>query len=168
MPCAVARFVWLTRRAEKRAMTIDWDSARPCVWAGFAYAISVFAIGFALGAIRVTVLVPRLGPMASVLLEAPVILMASWYVSKAVTARFDVAAEFGPRGLMGATAFAVLMGCEFALAALVFDQSSSQFVRQYATAPGMIGLVAQVCFAAFPLWQARRWRVQRSLFGNSS
>jgi hypothetical protein len=131
-------------------------SSTACVRAGFVYAVVVFAIGFGLGAIRVTVVVPRLGPTAAVLLEAPIILAASWYLSKAITARFHVLAEFGCRSLMGATAFAVLMCFEFALAGLMFNRSASEFLLQYKTVPGMIGLAAQVCFAGFPLWQARR------------
>ena len=83
-------------------------------------------------------------------------LAASWYLSSRTAARFEVRPEFGPRALMGTIALAVLMGCEFALAALVFDQSLSQFVLRYGTGPGMIGLAAQVCFAVFPLWQTRR------------
>jgi len=127
-----------------------------CAGAGFLYGVTVFAIGFGLGAIRVTMLVPRLGATAAVLLEAPIILVASWYLSKSITTRLRVPAQFGCRLLMGATAFAALMCFEFALAALTFNRSLSQFVLQYRTLPGMIGLAAQVCFAIFPLWQARR------------
>ena len=129
---------------------------RRSVGAAFAYAASVFSVGFGLGAIRLTLVAPRVGATVAVLLEAPVILTASWYLSKVIIARFRVPAEFGARALMGATAFAVLMGCELALSALVFDRSASQFVLQYASVPGLIGLAAQVCFAVFPLCQAGR------------
>ncbi|WP_260436069.1 hypothetical protein [Burkholderia sp. Bp9143] len=41
----------------------------------------MFAIGFALGTIRVLLLVSRLAETAAVLLEVPLLLAASWKVS---------------------------------------------------------------------------------------
>jgi len=47
------------------------------VEAGVIYALIVFLCGFALGALRVLLIVPRIGETAAVSLEAPLILTAS-------------------------------------------------------------------------------------------
>jgi len=72
-------------RDRKNAMTrcscsrIRWIA---CAEAGCVYALSVFAIGFVLGAIRVLVLAPRLGNAVAVALEVPFMLAVSWKLSR--------------------------------------------------------------------------------------
>jgi hypothetical protein len=46
--------------------------------AGVLYFTIIFVIGFALGTIRVLLLVPRLGAVTSELIELPIILTAAW------------------------------------------------------------------------------------------
>jgi hypothetical protein len=60
--------------------------------AGALYAIIVFLIGFILGSIRVLLVAPRLGETIAVIIEAPVILAASWFVCRCCVKRLDVAA----------------------------------------------------------------------------
>ena len=50
--------------------------------AGVIYALIVFLIGFIFGAVRVLLLAPHLGETLAVSLEAPVMLIASWFVSR--------------------------------------------------------------------------------------
>ena len=50
--------------------------------AGALYAIVVFSIGFILGTIRVLLLLPRLGETTAVIVEAPIMLAASWFVCR--------------------------------------------------------------------------------------
>jgi hypothetical protein len=50
--------------------------------AGALYATIVFLIGFILGTIRVLLLVPYLGKMTAVIIEAPIMLAASWFVCR--------------------------------------------------------------------------------------
>jgi hypothetical protein len=124
--------------------------------AGFAYAVSVFTVGFALGTVRVIVLVPRFGATKSVLLEAPVILAASWLLSKVTTQRLQVPPDRASRAMMGGAAFGFLMCLELAVSLFVFKQPPSDFLFEYGTVPGMIGLAAQLSYATFPVIQARR------------
>ena len=49
--------------------------------AGAAYFLAVFAAGFLLAPIRQFVLVPRIGEVAAVLLEAPLMLAAIWWAA---------------------------------------------------------------------------------------
>ena len=54
----------------------------PAIEAGALYAIIVFLIDFILGIIRVLLLAPRLGETTAVIIEAPIMLAASWFVCR--------------------------------------------------------------------------------------
>jgi small-conductance mechanosensitive channel len=122
--------------------------------AGFAYAIFTFAVGSALGTVRVLLVVPRMGPTVAVLLEVPVILAASWWISRLCVARFKVSRVVAARLVMGLVAFLVLMLAEVTLSALLFGRSVTGYLASLTTLAGAIGLAAQLAFAGFPLIQA--------------
>ena len=119
--------------------------------AGVAYAVTVFAIGFLLGTARVLLLAPRLGSTIAVLVEAPIILTASWYVSSFWIRRLAVGAEIRSRIVVGAVAFVTLMILEVTLSITLFHRSIGEYLAGLRSLPGAIGLAAQVCFATFPL-----------------
>ena len=123
--------------------------------AGAFYAIIVFVIGFILGTIRVLLLAPRLGETIAVIVEAPVILAASWFVCRSCVARLDVRRTVSARSLMGLVAFLVLMSAEIGLGA-VLGRSLVDQLATYGSLAGAIGLAAQVIFAMFPVIQG--WR----------
>ena len=50
--------------------------------AGIFYFATVFAVGFALGTIRVLTIVPRVGEMVAIVIEVPFILAISWLASR--------------------------------------------------------------------------------------
>jgi len=124
--------------------------------AGLAYAAIVFAAGFALGAMRLLLLVPRLGSTVPVMLEAPVMLALSWWVCRWCIGRFRVNATWRARLLMGALAFLVLQLAEVTLAASVFNRSPRTYLLGTGTLPGAIGIAAQLATATWPLLQGRR------------
>jgi hypothetical protein len=113
-------------------------------------------IVFSFGTIRVLLFAPRFGETAAVILETPVMLAASWFVCRWCVDRVDVPRTVPVRSAMGAVAFVVLMAAEFGLAGLVFGRSLDEQLAGYASAPGAIGLAAQIVFAAFPVVQV--WR----------
>ena len=125
--------------------------------AGLAYFGAVFVVGFILGAVRVLVLVPRLGETASVLLEVPVILAVSWRVSGWTTREFRVSSAVPRRLLMGVVAFALLMLAEMGVSVFAFGRSIEDHFAAYRSSLGVIGLIAQIAFAFIPLMQ-RNWR----------
>lgn len=139
---------------EGSALEAESRLIRPLL-AGFAYAIFAFGVGFALGTIRVLLVVPRVGSTVAVLLETPVILGASWWISRLCVARFKVSPVVAARLVMGLAAFLVLMLAEVTLSVVLFGSSITEYLASLATLPGAIGLAAQVAFAAFPLAQAR-------------
>lgn len=120
------------------------------VKAGFAYAATVFAVGFALGTLRVLLIAPRLGEVAAVWIELPIILTASLLLARRIIRRFAIAPRLSPRAVMGAVAFAMLMVFEFALGSLLFGRSLSEQFAGFATLPRQIGLIGQVLFALIP------------------
>ena len=123
--------------------------------AGAFYAIIVFVIGFILGTIRVLLLAPRLGETIDVIVEAPVILAASWFVCRWCVDRLDVRRTVSGRSLMGLVAFLVLMSAEIGLGA-VLGRSLGDQLAAFKLSPGAIGLGTQVIFAMFPVIQG--WR----------
>lgn len=141
-------------------METESQLVRPAA-AGFVYALLVFAVGSALGTIRVLALVPRAGPTLAVLLETPVMLAASWWVSRTCVARLRVSCAVTARLIMGLAAFVVLMLAEVALARALFGRTLAEYLASLITVPGAIGLAAQVAFAGFPLAQAGRMRPKR-------
>ena len=127
----------------------------PPVVAGFVYATLAFGAGFALGAIRTLLVVPRVGPTVAVLLEIPLILGASWWISRLCVARFQVSRTVGARLVMGVIAFAVLTLAELTLSVALFGRPVAEYPASLTTVPGAIGLAGQVAFAGIPLVQAR-------------
>jgi hypothetical protein len=126
------------------------------VRAGAFYALIVFGVGFVLGTVRVVFAAPRLGETIAVILETPLILVASWYVCQWCVEQFQVRRTVPMRSVMGAVAFAVLMAAEFAFAVVAFGRPLGEQLGAYSTAAGGIGLAAQIVFALFPIIQV--WR----------
>lgn len=128
---------------------------RRAVTAGVVYFLLVFAVGFVLGTVRVVVVVPRIGELAAVVLELPVMLAVSWVLAGVLVARFDVPATRPARVAMGGVGFALLMVAEAALAVAVFGRPLAAHLAHYGTWPGVIGLAGQVGFGLMPLVRLR-------------
>lgn len=122
--------------------------------AGLAYWGTVFALGFVLGTVRTLWLAPRIGATGAVLLELPVILMASWLAARMFVQRFGIAGAGQALG-MGALAFALLMASEAALA-LLLGESLWQWLFEMTTLPGALGLAGQMVFGTMPVVAVRR------------
>lgn len=121
--------------------------------AGVSYFTLIFALGFALGAIRILVIAPRLGSTGAVFLEVPIMLTASWILCGWLVRRFRVSPVIGARLAMGITAFALLMLAELGVSVFVFDRSPAEHVATYLSWSAVPGLAAQIAFAAMPLFR---------------
>ena len=113
------------------------------------YVAAVFAAAFALGVLRVLVVAPRLGGLAAVALEVPVVLGLSWAVAGAVLRRWPLPRP-GQRLAMGGLAFAVLMLAEMVLGITLFGRTMAGILAAMTTLPGLIGLTGQIGFALVP------------------
>ena len=122
--------------------------------AGIAYFALVFAIGFALGAIRVLFVAPQLGAAGAVAIELPVMLALSFVACRRLVRRFAVPPAVNARLLMGAIAFALLMAGELGVSVFAFGRSAAQHFATCGALEAQLGLAAQLLFAAFPVLQA--------------
>ena len=121
--------------------------------AGAVYFLILFSAGFVLGTLRVLAIAPRLGDIAAVLLELPLMLAASWLVCRYLIRRMAIAADPAPRLLMGLTGFALLMLAEIALGWFGFGRSLELQMAALGQPAGLIGLAGQIAFGAIPLLQ---------------
>lgn len=126
---------------------------KQAIRAGLAYFLAVFAIGFVLGTLRVTVMAPRIGPLGAVALEIPVMLAAAWLICGYLLRRQRVESRVPARLAMGTGAFALLMLAELGLSIALAGRTPAQHWALYRQLPDQIGLAGQLLFAAFPLLQ---------------
>ena len=116
---------------------------------GAIYFAIVFAVGFALGTLRVLAVAPATGAVIAVLLEAPIMIGVSWIVARSLLRNRRFGA--GECALMGGFAFGLLMAAECTLAIILFDQSAAGWAAALVTPLGLIGLSGQVVFGIIPL-----------------
>ena len=114
-------------------------------------------IAFAMGVVRTVIVAPRLGATAAVLIELPIVLLASWGVIRGLLRRRPF--TLPQRVAIGTTAFTLTMVSEAVFAGLLRGQSVTQWVMEVATALGLVGLAGQVGFAAMPIFVGRGSRV---------
>jgi len=132
------------------------DTRRALV-AGVFYFAVVFAIAFVMGVARTLILAaaPDVPRLAAVLVEAPILVVASWIICRRVVQRLNVPGQFGPRIIMGATGFVFVLAAEIALSVLAGGRSIADHFALYADPSHATGLAAQMIFAIIPLVQGR-------------
>lgn len=118
---------------------------------GLVYFAMVFAAGFAMGILRVLVLVPRLGDRLSELLEMPLMLVVIVLSARFVVRRFDVSCSITTRLVIGFFALALLVGAELFLVTILQDQSLVQYIASRDPVSGSVYAVMLVLFALMPL-----------------
>ena len=124
--------------------------------AGALYFLLIFLLGMALGTVRVLLIEPRLGAVASVLVELPFMLAASWFVCGWLIRYLSVPAAVSSRAAMGGLAFLLLMGAELGLSLFAVGGTVREHFANYGQTAPLIGLLGQLAFAAFPLFRYRR------------
>ena len=124
--------------------------------AAAAYFVTIFAAGFVLGVLRTLVVAPRLGDVAAVVVELPLILACSWVVCGQVLRRWPLAPAAALA--MGGIAFALLMAAEALVSTQLAGRSLAAHWALYAEPAHLLGLAGQGMFAAMPWLRARRAR----------
>ncbi|HWD50362.1 MAG TPA: hypothetical protein VG309_10560 [Rhizomicrobium sp.] len=126
--------------------------------AGIIYALVVFAAGIVVTLIRLGFLQPEIGPTFASIMELPVILALSWFVSQEVINFQRLGGDVIARIAMGVVGFILLILCEFLLANVLFQKSPGMYVASLLVWPGVLGFIGEIVFAVIPILQhaARR------------
>lgn len=117
---------------------------------GAAYFGLVFAAGFALGAVRTQLLVPRFSELTATLLEMPFILTACWFACGWTLRHFAVPSRARTRWILGGVAFALLRLAELGLT-FALGRTAADHFAHLGTAAGALGLAGQVVYGLLPV-----------------
>ncbi len=130
-------------------------AVRRTVVAGLSYFACAFGAGFALGAIRVPLLVPRLGVRVAELIEMPLMLAVIVLAARWTVRRFALPPTLAARLGMGALALALLLGAEFTLVLWLQGLTLSTYLASRDPVSGSVYALMLIVFAAMPLMVAR-------------
>ena len=136
--------------AANGAVAVSVARLRRAAAAGTLYFGVVFAAGFALGAIRVLVLVPAIGALAAVLVEMPFILGISVFVAGRLIGMMRVGDTLAERLAMGASALVLLVVVEIGLPMVLTGPSLTEQLALYGRPDKLVGLAGQIVIAALP------------------
>ncbi len=127
-------------------------AGRHVIWAmAAAYAFPTFAVGAVMGAVRVLLVAPLVGPVGAVLLELPMMLAAAWFICGLILEAPWASRRLTDRLAMGVAAFTLLMSLEMVMGLLVFGQAPGEIFRGLTAPAGRLGLLGQAAFALLPL-----------------
>ncbi len=125
----------------------------PWIRAGSAYFAAVFAVGFVFGTIRVLLIIPRIGEMAAVMLEGPLLLAVSWIFCRKFVSLFAVPSRVPDLLAMGCLALTLTLIAEAAISVFLAGRTIPEHLQLYRLTHVQIGLLAQFAFALFPALQ---------------
>lgn len=122
---------------------------------GVTYFAIVFSAGFALGIVRVSLLVPRIGDRYAELLEAPVMLAVIWLAARFVTWRFPARRRFG-YVVSGAIALVLLLTFEFTVVITLRGLSIAEYLSGRDPVAGIVYVAMLMLFAIMPRLVGKR------------
>jgi hypothetical protein len=122
------------------------------------YFAGVFAIGFALGVVRVTYVVPAVGERAAELAEMPIMVAASVLLAWRLVRHWRLGG--GPAAMAGLLALGLLVGAELAVALGVRGVTLAQYLADRDPVAGIAYVVALGVFMLAPA--AAAWLLRRS------
>ena len=126
------------------------------VKAGVLYFAIVFAVGFALGAIRTVWVVPRVGARKAELMEMPIMLAVTIVAARWTVLRLSVSPMSSARLEMGCIALVLLLIAEFGFVLWLRGISIKDYLATRDPVSGTVYYVMLVVFAIMPLLIARR------------
>lgn len=119
----------------------------------FKYFSGVFFVAFVLGALRVIFVIPKIGAVAAVLIEIPIILIVSWLYFRYLLSKENTFYSHVDLFFVGFFSFLFLMITEYIFSIYFFHITAVQYFESMLTIHGLIGLLGQAAFASVPLWQ---------------
>ena len=121
------------------------------------YFAIVFGAGFILGSIRVLVLEPRLGRLASTLCESPFLLGAIWFGARRVPTWLSIDPQIVNMLAMGFGALVLGLGADFIVGLTMRGMTRGDQFAYFATAPGQLYFALLTVFALMPSLANRSW-----------
>lgn len=119
--------------------------------AATVYFVILFALGFALGTVRVLFVAPWTGVLGATLIEVPLMLIAAFFTCRWAIGRWQVPPTLSAHGAM-ALLFVVLLALFETLVGLaLFGRTLAEPWSGLATSAGLIGLTAKAIAALLPL-----------------
>jgi hypothetical protein len=131
-------------------------AAVPIVRPAALYFLSVFGVGFALGATRALWVVPRTGERAAELVEAPIMIVVTILAARWVMRRRASGATPGQRLGIGAVALALLSVTEVAGVLWLRGMSLGDYVTRRDPVSGTVYFLSLALFGLMPLIAAPR------------
>jgi hypothetical protein len=125
------------------------------VRAGAAYFALVFGAGFALGLIRIPLLVPRFGERVAELMEAPVMLAVIFFASRHIARRYALRSSARLAVAVGAFALMLLLAAELLLAVVLQDRTVAAYLSGRDPVSGAVYLASLILYALMPWLQTR-------------
>lgn len=122
----------------------------PVLRAAIAYWAVIFALGFALGTLRVIWGAEALGETAYMLGEVALLLVASAWAAHRLTRCYRVRSA-GRAAAMGMIALTLLMMAELALAVGLGVQAPAAWFADLWQVPRLYGTLGQIAFGLLPL-----------------
>ena len=124
--------------------------------AASAYFVIVFGVGFLLGSIRTSLLVPRLGERYAELAEMPLMFVAIFLAAVFVVSRYAAVKTQRAWLFAGALALAFLLLAELLLAVAMAGRSVGEYIASRDPVSGSVYLGMLALFAVMPWLQLRR------------
>jgi len=128
---------------------------RRALVAALHYFACVFGAGFVLGAIRVPLLVPRLGVRWAELIEMPLMLAVIVVAARWVVRRHALGPTKAGRFWTGLLALALLLAAEFGLVLQLQGGTVAGYIESRDPVSGSVYAAMLVAFALMPLIVAR-------------
>lgn len=127
----------------------------PAIKAGLAYFALVFGAGFVLGALRVSLVVPRFGERIAELAEMPLMFAVVVFAARFVMRRFAVPLSIPARLGTGLLALSLLLAAELLLAVVLQERSLADYIASRDPVSGSVYLAMLALFALMPVLVAR-------------
>jgi hypothetical protein len=115
------------------------------------YFLLVFGAGFLLGPLRVLLLEPRLGPVAAVLCEAPLLILAIYLAARWVPRVLGVPRDSATLVVIGVGALALQQVADFLVGFGLRGMTFADQMARVRTTEGMIYVALLIVFVAMPL-----------------
>lgn len=131
-------------------MTRPTDLLHSALLAALSYFAIVFGAGFVLGAIRVPLLVPRLGVRMAELIEMPVMGVIIVLAARFIVRRFQLPTTAAVRLAVGGAALALLVAAELLLTVALQGQTVSAYIASRDPVSGSVYLLMLGVFALMP------------------